>query len=122
MVRQTVLLELNALDERITPIVGSTAVPAAVGSGSFTGVVQIATTVYQREYPWLPREFQTSLGTGSLFRTGQGSGFGHHVLTAAHVTTAADPATRTKDMTVFFHLHKGDQRYDVPITVFAGVK
>ncbi|MCI0637732.1 MAG: Ig-like domain-containing protein [Gemmataceae bacterium] len=82
--RRTVL-NLERLENRIMPIVGAFAQPAPINPGSdYDGVVHItnpATTP--------PRTF-----SGSLFQTGQGRGFGHQILTAAHETNPNQPGLR----------------------------
>ncbi len=65
-----VLLEVELLEDRVAPVVGATTLPAEVPrGGDYDGVALIT----------------PGISTGSLFRTGQGQGFGHHILTAAHV-------------------------------------
>lgn len=91
---------LESLESRLTPVVGANAVPpAVVPGGAYDAVVQLTTPA--------------SLGTGTLFRTGQGEGFGTHILTAAHNLDGGP-------LDVTFHLARDGNAIPIAIHLPAG--
>jgi hypothetical protein len=73
--QKPVLLRVEHLEDRLAPIVGAFAVPAAIAplpapqaASPYDGVVMISTA-------------SGTISSGSLIRTGTGWGFGHQILT-----------------------------------------
>lgn len=91
---------VESLESRLAPVVGANAVPPAVLPGDgYEAVVKLTTPT-------------PTTASGSLFRTGQGWGFGHHILTVAH------NAGQAQDVT--FELARGGNAIQIRIRVPAG--
>ncbi len=81
--RNTVRPQLELLENRLAPVIGSIAIPAPVVPGGFYDGVAMLTSDYQGAH---------GTGTGSLIEMGDG----HYILTVAHnnpTATAAYPGT-----------------------------
>lgn len=118
------VLSVTRLEDRITPVVDGTVIdinPAPFDGNSFDGVVMIKfrnpnTGVYQFEGSgFLFEERNPSAGVlGPPPESGQG--FGHHILTAAHVIETGG-AIGILDRQVNFEVYRGAAKVTIPIFI-----
>ncbi|MCI0699954.1 MAG: carboxypeptidase regulatory-like domain-containing protein, partial [Planctomycetia bacterium] len=115
---QPIILRVEHLEDRLAPIVGAFAVPAAIAPlappqppSPYDGVVLLKTVAGTE-------------GSGSLIYTGTGWGFGHQILTVAHHIAKGPLADKDAGgnpvgsaIAVRFDLTRGDNPVPIPINV-----
>ncbi len=105
---------LEQFEDRLVPVVGQYALLNPAGAVVVGEFLAAQTTPVSKGFDGVVR-FDSTKGTGSLIHFDEGAGWGHHILTAGHVT---DPSGGDGKLT--FEVARGGVRVAVPVPVLKG--